>query len=73
MFFPLVFFAQDSKMRTEDFLINAVLENTANYFVNKKQKRITPFRIKIYKKDTLEWDKFSLSKWQIPLRQDSLN
>jgi len=59
-------------MRTEDFLINAVLENTANYFGNKDQKRITPFRISIYKKDTLEWDKFSLSKWQITLRKDSL-
>jgi hypothetical protein len=71
IFFPIILSAQDRQMLTEDFFINSILENTANYFQNKEQKSIIPFRLNLHKKDTIKWDKASLNKWQIILHKDS--
>jgi len=59
-------------MRTEDVLINVVLENTANYFENKNKKEIKPLVITPNKKDSLNWEKSSLIKWQIIEPKDTL-
>ena len=59
-------------MRTEDFLINVVLENTANYFENKNKKDIKPIEIKPHKKDSVNWKKSLLIKWQIIEPKDTL-
>ena len=63
---PFVCKSQDQHvMRTEDVLINAVLENTVNYFENKNKKEIKAIEIKPHKKDSVNWEKSSLNKWQI--------
>ena len=59
-------------MRTEDVLINVVLENTANYFENKNKKEIKPLVITPNKKDSVNWEKSSLIKWQIIEPKDTL-
>ena len=59
-------------MSTEDILINVVLENTANYFENKNKKDIKPIEIKPHKKDSVNWEKSSLNKWQIIEPKDSV-
>ncbi len=59
-------------MRTEDVLINVVLENTANYFENKNQKEINPLEINPHKKDSINWEKSSLNKWEIIEPKDSI-
>jgi hypothetical protein len=59
-------------MSTEDILINVVLENTANYLKNKNQKEINPLEITPHKKDSINWDKFSLNKWKIIEPKDSI-
>ena len=59
-------------MRTEDVLINVVLENTANYFENKNKKEIKPLVITPNKKESLNWEKSSLIKWQIIEPKDTL-
>ena len=65
---PFVCKSQDQNvMRTEDILINVVLENTANYFENKNKKEIKP-----HKKDSVNWEKSSLIKWQIIEPKDTL-
>ena len=70
---PFACKAQDQNvMSTEDILINAVLENTANYFETKNQKQITPLEIDPHKKDSINWDKSSLNKWKIIEPKDSL-
>ena len=57
-------------MSVEDILINVVLENTANYFENKKE--IKPIEIKPHKKDSIDWHKSEVIKWQITEPKDSL-
>ena len=70
---PFVCKSQDQNvMRTEDVLINVVLENTANYFENKNKKEIKPLVITPNKKDSLNWEKSSLIKWQIIEPKDTL-
>jgi len=70
---PFVCKSQDQHvMRTEDVLINAVLENTVNYFENKNKKEIKPIEIKHHKKDSVNWQKSSLNKWQIIEPKDSV-
>ena len=59
-------------MSTEDILINVVLENTANYFENKNKKEIKPLVITLNKKDSVNWEKSSLNKWQIIEPKDTL-
>ena len=67
---PFVCKSQDQNvMRTEDVLINVVLENTVNYFENKNKKEIKPLVITPNKKDSVNWEKSSLIKWQIIERQ----
>ena len=70
---PFVCKSQDQNvMRTEDFLINVVLENTAHYFENKNKKEIKPLVITTNKKDSVNWKKSSLNKWQIIEQKDTL-
>ena len=70
---PFVCKSQDQNvMRTEDVLINVVLENTANYFENKNKKEIKPLVITTNKKDSVNWQKSSLNKWQIIEPKDSV-
>ena len=70
---PFVCKSQDQNvMRTEDVLINVVLENTANYFENKNKKEIKPLVITPNKKDSVNWQKYSLKKWQIIEPKDSV-
>jgi len=70
---PFVCKSQDQNvMRTEDVLINVVLENTANYFENKNQKEINPLEINPHKKDSINWEKSSLNKWKIIEPKDSI-
>ena len=70
---PFVCKSQDQNvMRTEDILINVVLENTVNYFENKNQKEIKPLVITPNKKDSVNWEKSSLNKWQIIEPKDSV-
>ena len=70
---PFVCKSQDQNvMRTEDVLINVVLENTANYFENKNKKEIKPLVITLNKKDSVNWEKSSLNKWQIIEPKDSV-
>ena len=70
---PFVCKSQDQNvMRTEDLLINVVLENTANYLKNKNQKEINPLEINPHKKDSINWDKSSLNKWKVIELKDSL-
>ena len=72
-FIPCALLAQDIKvMTTQDALINAVLENTANYLKNKNQKEINPLEINPHKKDSINWDKSSLNKWKIIEPKDSI-
>ena len=73
LFTPFMCFAQNPNiMRTEDVLINVVLENTANYFENKNNKEIKPLVITLNKKDSVNWEKSSLNKWQIIEPKDTL-
>ena len=53
------------KSQDQDVLINVVIENTANYFENKNKKEIKPLVITPNKKDSVNWQKSSLIKWQI--------
>lgn len=72
---PFVCKSQDQNvMRTEDVLINVVLENTANYFENKNKnkKEIKPLVITANKKDSVNWQKSTLIKWQIIEPKDTL-
>ena len=70
---PFVCKSQDQNvMRTEDVLINVVLENTVNYFENKNKKEIKPLVITPNKKDSVNWEKSSLIKWQIIEPKDTL-
>ena len=70
---PCVCKSQDQNvMRTEDVLINVALENTANYFENKNKKEIKPIEVKPHKKDSVNWEKSSLIKWQIIEPKDTL-
>ena len=70
---PFVCKSQDQNvMIPEDVLINVVLENTANYFENKNKKEIKPLVITPNKKDSLNWEKSSLIKWQIIEPKDTL-
>ena len=70
---PFVCKSQDQNvMSTEDVLINVVLENTANYFENKNKKEIKPLVITPNKKDSVNWEKSSLIKWQIIEPKDSV-
>jgi hypothetical protein len=70
---PCVCKSQDQNvMRTEDFLINVVLENTENYFENKNKKEIKNLVITANKKDSVNWEKSSLIKWQIIEPKDTL-
>ena len=70
---PFVCKSQDQNvMRTEDVLINVVLENTANYFKNKNKKEIKPLVITANKKDSVNWQKSTLIKWQIIEPKDTL-
>ena len=70
---PFVCKSQDQNvMRTEDVLINVVLENTVNYFENKNKKEIKAIEIKPHKKDSVNWEKSSLNKWQIIVPIDSV-
>ena len=65
--------AQDKNaMSNEDILINVMLENIVNYFETKNQKEIIPLDINLSKKDSVNWKKISLNKWQIIERKDSL-
>ena len=71
LLFPFVCKSQDQNvMRTEDFLINIVLENTVKCFQNKKE--IKPLVINTNKKDSVSWAKSSLKKWQIIVIKDTL-
>lgn len=70
---PFVCKSQDQNvMRTEDVLINVALENTVNYFENKNNKDIKHIDIKLHKKDSVNWKKSSLIKWQIIEPKDTL-
>ena len=70
---PFVCKSQDQNvMRTEDVLINVVLENTVNYFENKNKKDLKPLVITPNKKVSVNWEKSSLNKWQIIETKDSL-
>ena len=70
---PFVCKSQDQNvMRTEDVLINVVLENTANYFENKNKKEIKHLVITANKKDSVNWQKSTLIKWQIIEPKDTL-
>ena len=70
---PFVCKSQDQNvMRTEDILINVVLENTVNYFENKNKKDLKPLVITPNKKVSVNWEKSSLNKWQIIETKDSL-
>ena len=60
------------KSQDQDVLINVVIENTANYFENKNKKEIKPLVITTNKKDSVNWKKSSLIKWQIIEPKDTL-
>ena len=60
------------KSQDQDVLINVVIENTANYFENKNKKEIKPLVITPNKKDSVNWGKSSLIKWQIIEPKDTL-
>ena len=70
---PFVCKSQDQNvMRTEDVLINVVFESTANYFENKNKKEIKPLVITPNRKDSVNWKKSSLNKWQVIEPKDTL-
>ena len=60
------------KSQDQDVLINVVIENTANYFENKNKKEIKPLVITPNKKDSVNWEKSSIIKWQIIDPKDTL-
>ena len=74
MFFsPCVLLAQDTKvMTTQDALINAVLETTANYLEHKKDVDPAENLEVNPKKDSIDWNNKQFIKWQIIELKDSL-
>ena len=70
---PCALLAQDTKvMNSNDIVINIVLESTASYLENLNQKEINSLEINPSKKDSMNWRKASLNKWNIIEPKDSL-
>ena len=72
-FFPCALLAQDIKlMTTQDVIINAVLENTANYLEHKDDVNPND-KLEIFtKEDSIDWNNKQFIKWQIIEPKDSL-
>jgi len=63
---PFISLAQDTKvMTTQDALINAVLETTANYLEHKNDVNPVDNLEFTSKKDSIDWNNKQLMKWQI--------
>lgn len=59
-------------LSTEDVLINVALEITADYLANSNKKEINSLEVSPLKKDSINWEKSTLNKWNIIEPKDTL-